>query len=71
MDQSTSAIWLAPISQPIYLCGLKDLNKRMLIFICGSDENGAAIEIQAMKENSTPKKLSKNITILLSLLLSH
>ncbi|MEP6647691.1 MAG: class I tRNA ligase family protein, partial [Saprospiraceae bacterium] len=26
-------------------------------FICGSDENGAAITIKAMKENSTPREI--------------
>lgn len=36
---------------------LKRLQHKDVIFICGSDENGAAIEIQAMKENSTPQAI--------------
>ncbi|MBC8048057.1 MAG: methionine--tRNA ligase [Fimbriimonadaceae bacterium] len=31
--------------------------KRDVVFICGSDEHGAAITIQAKKENKTPKEI--------------
>jgi methionyl-tRNA synthetase len=31
--------------------------KREVVFVCGSDEHGAAITIQAMKENTTPKEI--------------
>ena len=31
--------------------------KRDVVFVCGSDEHGAAITIQAMKENTTPKAI--------------
>lgn len=31
--------------------------KRDVVFICGSDEHGAAITIQAKKENTTPKQI--------------
>ncbi len=31
--------------------------KREVVFVCGSDEHGAAITIQAMKENTTPKAI--------------
>jgi methionyl-tRNA synthetase len=31
--------------------------KRDVVFVCGSDEHGAAITIQAMKENSTPRAI--------------
>lgn len=33
------------------------LQKRDVVFICGSDEHGAAITLQAMKENTTPKAI--------------
>ena len=33
-------------------------------FICGSDEHGAAITLQAKKNKTTPKKLLINFTIL-------
>lgn len=36
---------------------LKRSQKKDVVFICGSDENGAAIEIQAMKENTTPEAI--------------
>jgi methionyl-tRNA synthetase len=36
---------------------LKRSQQKDVVFICGSDENGAAIEIQAMKENSTPQEI--------------
>jgi methionyl-tRNA synthetase len=35
----------------------KKLCKEDIIFICGSDEHGTAIEISAMKENLTPKEI--------------
>ena len=31
--------------------------QRDVVFVCGSDEHGAAITIQAMKENTTPKAI--------------
>ena len=31
--------------------------KREVVFVCGSDEHGAAITIQAMKENTTPRAI--------------
>lgn len=31
--------------------------KRDVVFVCGSDEHGAAITIQAMKENTTPQQI--------------
>jgi methionyl-tRNA synthetase len=31
--------------------------KRDVVFVCGSDEHGAAITMQAMKENTTPKAI--------------
>ncbi|MEO6488370.1 MAG: methionine--tRNA ligase [Ferruginibacter sp.] len=31
--------------------------KRDVVFVCGSDEHGAAITIQAMKEQTTPRKI--------------
>jgi len=31
--------------------------KRDVVYVCGSDEHGAAITIQAMKENTTPRKI--------------
>ena len=31
--------------------------KRDVVFVCGSDEHGAAITIQAMKENTTPRAI--------------
>lgn len=31
--------------------------QRNVLFVCGSDEHGAAITIQAMKENTTPKAI--------------
>jgi methionyl-tRNA synthetase len=33
------------------------LNKRDVIFVCGSDEHGTAIPIQAKKENTTPQAI--------------
>lgn len=33
-----------------------------VVFVCGSDENGAAITIQAKRENTSPKPLSINTT---------
>ena len=35
----------------------KRLNNEEIIFICGSDEHGTAIEISAMKEKITPKEI--------------
>jgi methionyl-tRNA synthetase len=35
----------------------KKLSGEDIIFICGSDEHGTAIEISAMKENITPKEI--------------
>ncbi|MEP7142068.1 MAG: methionine--tRNA ligase [Ferruginibacter sp.] len=32
-------------------------NKKDVVYVCGSDEHGAAITIQAMKENTTPKEI--------------
>ncbi len=32
-------------------------NKKDVVFVCGSDEHGAAITMQAMKESSTPQKI--------------
>ncbi len=31
--------------------------KKEVVYVCGSDEHGAAITIQAMKENTTPKEI--------------
>ncbi|MEO6584298.1 MAG: class I tRNA ligase family protein, partial [Ferruginibacter sp.] len=31
--------------------------KKDVLYVCGSDEHGAAITIQAMKENTTPKQI--------------
>ncbi|MEO7266119.1 MAG: methionine--tRNA ligase [Ferruginibacter sp.] len=31
--------------------------KRDVVYVCGSDEHGAAITIQAMKENTTPREI--------------
>lgn len=31
--------------------------KKDVVYVCGSDEHGAAITIQAMKENTTPKEI--------------
>ena len=31
--------------------------KEDVVFVCGSDEHGAAITIQAMKENTTPRAI--------------
>lgn len=36
------------------------LMKKDIIFICGSDEHGTAIEMSAMKENTTPQKIIDN-----------
>lgn len=36
---------------------LKRLQKKDVVFICGSDEHGTPITIQAMKENITPKEV--------------
>src|SRR5665647_1306813 len=35
----------------------KRLCNEEIIFVCGSDEHGTAIEISAMKENVTPKEI--------------
>jgi methionyl-tRNA synthetase len=40
----------------IYVRYLK-AQKRDAVFVCGSDEHGAAITIQAMKENTTPREI--------------
>jgi len=32
-------------------------NKKDVVYVCGSDEHGAAITIQAMKEKTTPKEI--------------
>ena len=32
-------------------------NKADVVYVCGSDEHGAAITIQAMKENTTPREI--------------
>lgn len=40
----------------IYVRYLK-AQKRDVVFVCGSDEHGAAITIQAMKENTTPRAI--------------
>jgi methionyl-tRNA synthetase len=40
----------------IYVRYLK-AQKRDVVYVCGSDEHGAAITIQAMKENTTPKAI--------------
>ena len=31
--------------------------KKDVVYVCGSDEHGAAITIQAMKEKTTPKEI--------------
>ena len=31
--------------------------KEDVVYVCGSDEHGAAITIQAMKENTTPREI--------------
>src|SRR3712207_3382710 len=40
----------------IYVRYLK-AQKRDVVFVCGSDEHGAAITIQAMKEGTTPREI--------------
>src|SRR5688572_14719667 len=40
----------------IYVRYLRAQN-RDVVYVCGSDEHGAAITIQAMKENTTPKAI--------------
>src|SRR5215210_2283152 len=35
----------------------KKAQKKDVVFVCGSDEHGAAITIQAMKENTTPRAI--------------
>ncbi|WP_212113187.1 methionine--tRNA ligase [Candidatus Shikimatogenerans silvanidophilus] len=44
------------IPSDIYSRYLRCIDKNV-VFICGSDENGAAISIKAKKENTTPKKI--------------
>ena len=46
----------AYIPADIYVRYLK-AQKRDVVFVCGSDEHGAAITIQAMKEGTTPKAI--------------
>ena len=46
----------AYIPADIYVRYLR-AQKREVIFVCGSDEHGAAITIQAMKEGTTPKEI--------------
>ena len=46
----------AYIAADIYARYLR-LQGKDVIFVCGSDEHGAAITIQAMKENTTPRAI--------------
>lgn len=46
----------AYIPADIYVRYLR-AQKRDVVYVCGSDEHGAAITIQAMKENTTPKAI--------------
>jgi methionyl-tRNA synthetase len=46
----------AYIPADIYVRYLR-AQKRDVVFVCGSDEHGAAITIQAMKEGTTPKEI--------------
>jgi len=46
----------AYLSADIYVRFQRMMNKD-IVFICGSDENGAAITIKALKENTTPKEI--------------
>jgi hypothetical protein len=49
--------WLgAYIAADIYARYLR-LQGKDVIFVCGSDEHGAAITIKAKKENTTPKEI--------------
>jgi len=51
----------AYIPADIYVRYLR-AQKRDVVFVCGSDEHGTAIPIQAMKENTTPRAIIDNIT---------
>lgn len=46
----------AYIPADIYVRYLRS-QKKDVVYVCGSDEHGAAITIQAMKENTTPKAI--------------
>src|SRR5687767_2223853 len=46
----------AYIPADIYVRYLR-AQKRDVVYVCGSDEHGAAITIQAMKENTTPRAI--------------
>lgn len=46
----------AYLSSDIYV-RFQRLMEKDIVFICGSDENGAAITIKALKENTTPKEI--------------
>ena len=46
----------AYIPADIYVRYLR-AQKRDVVFVCGSDEHGTAIPIQAMKENTTPRAI--------------
>src|SRR5438128_5400770 len=46
----------AYIPADIYVRYLR-AQKRDVVFVCGSDEHGAAITIQAMKEGTTPREI--------------
>lgn len=46
----------AYLSADIYARFLR-LMKKDVVFVCGSDEHGAAITMKAMKENTTPKQI--------------
>src|SRR4028118_1285726 len=46
----------AYIPADIYVRYLR-AQKRDVVYVCGSDEHGAAITIQAMRENTTPQEI--------------
>ena len=46
----------AYLSGDIYARFLRVMGKDV-VYVCGSDEHGAAITIKALKEKSTPKKI--------------
>ena len=48
-----SGAYLAP---DIY-CRFMRLYGKEVVFVCGSDEHGAAITMKAMKENKTPQEI--------------
>lgn len=57
MDLSISDILQVHIFREIYLRVFLRLNKKDIVFVCGSDEHGAAITIKAKKEGVTPQQI--------------